>query len=1053
MYVNDPSQALAFLESKQREARWRGLPALKEAVASPSAANWNAIVAALVKFPKEAAQALVTWLTHALEGWPVDLRRLPRAFQPRGKKTSPFAGLARLTLLSSAESWFEDEFTREGTVRAWGASGKDVFVRATGLDPHRAGGKVELLDGDGKVTFTLVNDGEYGEGRGAVFRQDARRAFTVYDISEGLLVVESDTTTGKRIWETTLKVSDLDNEEWEDDGVAQVELDPKEQWLAVLHGDRQRVLVLRTKNGKLHREIACKVPVTALAVSSSALFVATAEGLSGYPLTTGDGAAGGPKARGKKSATEKNHEPIPLDDLGTVLRLYFPEDSLLEAVTTQGRFRWKTTDARPILPAETLETWNASPIGAEIVVDQVALHPTLGMVYSSWSTGALRIVVARTGRAFEFSGECVWASPLPDGLEWLVVERVPDPDPPSEDHEDEDEDEDAVDEGEGGIYLFTPDGVWQPKANKVRARPNPLEAACSRHQCLSGVLHDESLEAARYALERHKWDVNGEDYNNSTRFHLPLHNTAQLVSEAYKADDPIFQKLALLLDHGADVTRVDESGANALHALFYEAAWEHRECSCPEALEAVALRLLEGGCDPWQELGSGVYLEEGPSTAPARMFAKLGFLRCLERLPELRGGLLVQAVIHGRWNVVDHLVSRGLSLSALDEVTSTTALHHAVRDPEKGLLVELLERGIDTEAPMGDGPYTVMGLLGEPGTWSGFTALHLAAYCGKVQAVITLLDRGANHEAKTTRGWTPAHLAAEWGHIPVLQALFRQGAEPNAHTSAGESPLDLASANRSAQYPTNNPAHDAQRDRTAVWLTRYLESTGADAREALLSELDRAAWEQFLLDYEGGKRTFDKLDLRSGRLERRSFTGVHAICAQTSSLEASNSTWEDSTLQFVGPCKLYRARFYRCEFPDMSRFKAELMDNEFVDCDFISWQWPADIGWKTIERCRFRAFLGNGWPSGGGTLTDCRFEDFRFEGPLSFATFTSCVFVSGTFVEARRYVKFQSCSFTNVDFSATKFGTDTSFHGCRYDTTTRFPEGFDPKANGLEPAP
>lgn len=1040
MDFNDPSQALAYLESKQSEARWRSLGALKEAVETPSSAGWTKLVAILAKFPKAAEPALITWLKGALEGWPVDLRRMPPAWRPRGKKASAFAELARLTLLSSADSWVDDDFTREGTVRAWGAAGKDVFVRATGLEPNRAGGELELLDGDGKVTFTIVNDSaEYGEGRAALFGRDARRVFTAYDTSDGLLVVATDTTTGERAWETPLAMGELDDEEC----VVWLASNPKEQWLAVLRGDSHKAFVLRTKSGKVHREFEFEGTATAVAVSSSTLFVATDEGITGYPLAGCDGA----KACGEKRGNEKQHGTVPLENVGKVVRLLTLEGSILEAVTSRGHFRWQVEGIVPTLPPESLETWefpaNARP-------DEVAFHPVVGVVFSDWSSGSLKLVSARTGKAFNFDGECIWASPLPDGWEWLVVERVPDPVAGSDDDE-----SDEVDETKGGVYLFSPDGAFQGRANKVRARPHPLEAACSRHEGLSSVVEQESLEVLRYALERHKWDVNGEDRGDFVGFKHPLHNAAQLVSKADRADNPAFAKLKLLLEHGADAAQLDDDrGTNALHALFHEISWNRRTVGCPEALEEIALLLLRAGCNPWGELGSGVHLEEGPSTAPARYLSRCGFVRCIGELTELRGGLVVQAVLHRQWRVVDLLLERGVSLSSIDEATSMTALHQAVWKPDVDLIRELLRRGIDTEVAMGDGPYAGVGMRASPGTYAGFTALHLTAYRGDVDAVTALLDGGANIEARTAQGWTPAHLAAEWGHIPVLQILFRRGADPNTRTKAGEGLHDLSAASRGAQAPRSDPSRDAHRDRTAKWLASYLACIASggteDARETLLSAVDRADWEQFLLDYDAGKRVFDERDLRSGRLAKRTFAGVTLGHARVGDLDASHSVWEDSSLRFVGPCRVCHAVFRRCQFPDMGGFEGNLMGAEFEDCEFVDWHWPIEIDWKSIHRCRFRSFVASDWPAFGRTLENCRFEGFRFSCALSTATFKSCGFVSGSFTEARRFVRFEGCTFSDVDFSSTKFASDTVFRDCRYDAACHWPEGFDPAAHGLE---
>ena len=53
----------------------------------------------------------------------------------------------------------------------------------------------------------------------------------------------------------------------------------------------------------------------------------------------------------------------------------------------------------------------------------------------------------------------------------------------------------------------------------------------------------------------------------------------------------------------------------------------------------------------------------------------------------------------------------------------------------------------------------------------GETALHLAAACGRKDAVELLLDHGADPAARDGEGRTPADLAAAEGHEDVLRLL------------------------------------------------------------------------------------------------------------------------------------------------------------------------------------------------------------------------------------------------------------------------------------------
>ncbi len=81
----------------------------------------------------------------------------------------------------------------------------------------------------------------------------------------------------------------------------------------------------------------------------------------------------------------------------------------------------------------------------------------------------------------------------------------------------------------------------------------------------------------------------------------------------------------------------------------------------------------------------------------------------------------------------------------------------------------------------------------------GFAPLHLAAYFGQPEAVVFLLDRGADIEARSTnprlRAVTPLHSAAAGGRTEVAVLLLDRGADPNATQPGGWTPLHQAAAN------------------------------------------------------------------------------------------------------------------------------------------------------------------------------------------------------------------------------------------------------------------
>lgn len=74
----------------------------------------------------------------------------------------------------------------------------------------------------------------------------------------------------------------------------------------------------------------------------------------------------------------------------------------------------------------------------------------------------------------------------------------------------------------------------------------------------------------------------------------------------------------------------------------------------------------------------------------------------------------------------------------------------------------------------------------------GWTALHIAAGEGKMNATAALLDAGAEVDSRANDGETPLHLAAQAGSDEEIRLLVDRRADVEARSNEGETPLHVA---------------------------------------------------------------------------------------------------------------------------------------------------------------------------------------------------------------------------------------------------------------------
>ena len=79
--------------------------------------------------------------------------------------------------------------------------------------------------------------------------------------------------------------------------------------------------------------------------------------------------------------------------------------------------------------------------------------------------------------------------------------------------------------------------------------------------------------------------------------------------------------------------------------------------------------------------------------------------------------------------------------------------------------------------------------------FTGFSALHWAAFSGRTECVKSLLDAGASLELQTNDGRTPLHIAASRGHLQFLKYIVSFGADLHAVSSIGWTAVHYALIN------------------------------------------------------------------------------------------------------------------------------------------------------------------------------------------------------------------------------------------------------------------
>jgi ankyrin repeat protein len=137
-----------------------------------------------------------------------------------------------------------------------------------------------------------------------------------------------------------------------------------------------------------------------------------------------------------------------------------------------------------------------------------------------------------------------------------------------------------------------------------------------------------------------------------------------------------------------------------------------------------------------------------------------------------------EAIARGDIEGVKKFLDRDASLARGKPEAKLSPLHQAILRRQSKIVVLLLERGADVQAPDS----------------SGRTPLHLAVERADAAIVKELLRRKADPTKRDRIGWTPLHHAAAKNRMEIATLLLDSGMDPNLRSELGGTALHEAAA-------------------------------------------------------------------------------------------------------------------------------------------------------------------------------------------------------------------------------------------------------------------
>jgi ankyrin repeat protein len=137
------------------------------------------------------------------------------------------------------------------------------------------------------------------------------------------------------------------------------------------------------------------------------------------------------------------------------------------------------------------------------------------------------------------------------------------------------------------------------------------------------------------------------------------------------------------------------------------------------------------------------------------------------------------AAANGNTKMLRLLLNHSPKALAIPDAQQAKPLHHAAANNQIQAMIMLLDRGANVE---------------EHDKYQ-FTPLHHASKNGHTKAMSLLLDREAKVDSRDQRQTPPLHYAAREGHVGAVQCLLNRGADINSKTSANTTALHSAVGN------------------------------------------------------------------------------------------------------------------------------------------------------------------------------------------------------------------------------------------------------------------